>query len=277
MQFKCTWVNSKLEEEKELILYPSKKGLVADLLEEAKKQVELSENGSGKLRLLEIINYKIFAVQREDMPLDSLANAGTKSFRIEEIPIDELEIADDELLIPVAHFQKEIFSNFGVPFLLKIKHKEPFQKVKERIQKKLEVPDKEFERYKFALIVMGRPQPITDEMDYHINLPDFLPHPQTGISFLQPCSSSAAANLFCWANVHSVFCQCTNIYAFSPVLSRKKKWGNNNHLDIQSPAIFVVGCFCGLCTLSDRNVLGLSYALHFLRFVVFLPPCFFIF
>ncbi|GIY89443.1 ubiquitin carboxyl-terminal hydrolase 7 [Caerostris extrusa] len=179
-QFKCTWVNSKLKEEKELVLYPSKNGIVADLLEEAKKQVEMSENGSGRLRLLEIISYKIFAVQREDMPLDSLANAGTKSLRIEEIPNGELEIADDELLIPVAHFQKEVFSTFGVPFLLKIKHKEHFLKVKERIQKKLEVPDKEFERYKFAIIVMGRQQSINEEIDYYINLPDFLPHAQTG-------------------------------------------------------------------------------------------------
>ncbi|XP_035215475.1 ubiquitin carboxyl-terminal hydrolase 7-like [Stegodyphus dumicola] len=178
-QFKCTWVNSKLKEEKELVLYPSKNGFVADLLEEAKKQVELSDNGSGRLRLLEIISYKIFAVQREEMPLDSLGNGSARSIRIEEIPKDELEIADDELLIPVAHFQKEVFSTFGVPFLLKVKHKEPFCKIKERIQKKLEVPDKEFERYKFALVVMGRPQIIEDK-DYHINLPDFLPHPQTG-------------------------------------------------------------------------------------------------
>lgn len=48
-QFKCVFVGPKLEE-KELILYPNKNGTVADLLEEAKKQVELSENGSGKLR-----------------------------------------------------------------------------------------------------------------------------------------------------------------------------------------------------------------------------------
>ncbi|XP_054712852.1 ubiquitin carboxyl-terminal hydrolase 7-like isoform X1 [Uloborus diversus] len=179
-QFKCTWVNIKLKEEKELVLYPSKNGTVADLLEEAKKQVELSENGSGRLRLLEIISYKIFAVQREDMSLDSLGNPGTKSLRIEEIPQDELEIADDELLIPVAHYQKEVFSTFGVPFLLKIKHKDAFKDVKLRIQKKLEVPDKEFERYKFAIVVMGRPQIVADDSDYHVNLSDFLPHSQSG-------------------------------------------------------------------------------------------------
>ena len=37
--------------QKDLVLYPSKNGSVADLLEEAKKQVELApEGGSGKLR-----------------------------------------------------------------------------------------------------------------------------------------------------------------------------------------------------------------------------------
>ncbi len=40
------------------------------------------------------------------MSLDNLSNTGTRSLRIEEIPKEELEIADDELLIPVAHFQK---------------------------------------------------------------------------------------------------------------------------------------------------------------------------
>lgn len=67
-------------------------------------------------RLLEIISYKIFAVQREDMSLDSLSNTGTRSLRIEEIPKDELEIADDELLIPVAHYQK-VCKNHVVIFL----------------------------------------------------------------------------------------------------------------------------------------------------------------
>lgn len=180
-QFKCMWVNSKIKEEKELVLYPSKNGTVADLLEEAKKQVELAENGSGRLRLLEIISYKVFAVQREDFPLDNLNNpAGTKSLRIEEIPRDELEMSDDELLIPVAHYHKEVFSTFGIPFLLKLKHKEPFCKVKERIQRKLEIPEKEFERYKFTIVIMGRPQVIGEDSDYHVNLPDFLPHPQSG-------------------------------------------------------------------------------------------------
>jgi len=42
--------------------------------------------------------------------------------RIEEIPRDEVNLADDEMLIPVAHFHKDIFSSFGIPFFIKVKH-----------------------------------------------------------------------------------------------------------------------------------------------------------
>lgn len=171
-QFKCVWVNSKLKEEKELVLYPNKTGSVKDLLEEAKKQVELAEDGTGKLRLMEVISYKIFTIQREDVALDSLNQANSKTYRIEEIPREDLVVSDDELVVPCAHFQKEIFSTFGVPFLLKIKHREPFSKVKDRIQRKLDVPDKEFEKYKFAIVVMGRAQFIEDS-EYVVNLSDF--------------------------------------------------------------------------------------------------------
>lgn len=49
-QFKCVYLGPKIKEEKELILYPNKNGTVADLLEEAKKQIEFSEGSTGKLR-----------------------------------------------------------------------------------------------------------------------------------------------------------------------------------------------------------------------------------
>jgi len=51
---------------------------------------------------------------------------------------------------------QEIFSTFGVPFLLKVKQNEPFSKVKDRIQKKLEIPDKEFEKVNIKRIMSRR-------------------------------------------------------------------------------------------------------------------------
>ena len=122
--------------QKELVLYPDKNGCVADLLSEARKQVNLTENGSGKLRLvpyviknifnlltpvqyrflestlflpfrlLEVIGFKIFNVQKDDISLEHLNSAGTKLYRIEEIPPEDLQVAEDELVVPCAHFQK---------------------------------------------------------------------------------------------------------------------------------------------------------------------------
>lgn len=182
-QFKCIWLGLKMKEEKELILYPNKNGTVADLLEEAKKQVELSEDGSGKLRIVEVNCNKLVPGPKEDVLLDTLNLTSTKTYRIEEIPKEEACLQDDEMLVPCAHYHKEVFSTFGTPFYVKIKHGEPFNRVKERIQKKISVPEKEWEKYKFAIVSIGRPQYVTDE-EYNINLQDFKLHPTQSKFFL---------------------------------------------------------------------------------------------
>lgn len=67
-------------------------------------------------RLLEIISYKILTVQKEDLALENLVVGGTKTYRIEEIPADEVNMAIDEMLIPVAHFQKVIKDVLRISF-----------------------------------------------------------------------------------------------------------------------------------------------------------------
>ncbi|XP_044253293.1 ubiquitin carboxyl-terminal hydrolase 7 isoform X1 [Tribolium madens] len=175
-QFKCLYVGPNVFEEKELILYPNKRGTVSDLLEEAKKQIEFGEGSTRKLRFTEVSCNKVALGPKEDTPLDHLVINAAKVYRIEEVPRDELQINEDEMLISCAHFQKEVFSTFGSPFLFKIKQGEPFTKVKERIQKRLGVPDKEFEKYKFSIVAMGRQQVLQDE-EYVVNLADFRPLP----------------------------------------------------------------------------------------------------
>lgn len=176
-QFKCVYLSPKLKDEKELILYPSKGGTVADLLDEAKKQVELTEGGSNRLRLTEVSSNKVSLGPKEDTSLDALAICTNKVFRIEEVPLDEVHIADDELLVSCAHFYKDIYATFGTPFLIKIKQGEPFGRVRERIQKKLNLPEKEFEKFKFAVISMNRPSFFSDD-EALINLNEFRPQTQ---------------------------------------------------------------------------------------------------
>ena len=71
-------------------------------------------------RLLEIINSKIFSVQGDDVRLDSIHTGGSKLYRVEEVPHDEVTLGEHQALIPVAHFHREMFTTFGVPFILKI-------------------------------------------------------------------------------------------------------------------------------------------------------------
>ncbi|XP_018020606.1 ubiquitin carboxyl-terminal hydrolase 7 [Hyalella azteca] len=187
-QMKCVYINERSKEEQELVLYPNKNGTVADLLAEARKQIPALVAGaeaganmnnpatpplptSAKLRLVEISSCKITQVPPENMSLEALTSAGTRTYRVEEVPPGELPLAEDELQIPVAHFSKEPYSTFGSPFLIKVKQGETVPSVMERIQKKLEVPDKEFEKYRLAIVIMGR-HSFLSEGD-HLNLVDF--------------------------------------------------------------------------------------------------------
>ncbi|XP_031217985.1 ubiquitin carboxyl-terminal hydrolase 7 isoform X2 [Mastomys coucha] len=174
--FKCIWLNSQFREE-EITLYPDKHGCVRDLLEECKKAVELGDKASGRLRLLEIVSYKIIGVHQEDELLECLSPATSRTFRIEEIPLDQVDIdKENEMLITVAHFHKEVFGTFGIPFLLRIHQGEHFREVMKRIQSLLDIQEKEFEKFKFAIVMMGRHQYINED-EYEVNLKDFEPQP----------------------------------------------------------------------------------------------------
>jgi len=192
-QFKCVWVNSKLKEERELLLYPNKSGTVADLLEEAKKHLcenvygtpTLSPDGSGRLRLLEITSNRIIQISKEDVLVECLNTTTSKSYRVEEIPKDEIDLEANEFLMPVAHFHKEPILTFGTPFLLKIRQKELLSQIKSRIQKKLDVSDKEFEKYKFALVCGSRAQYFNETVDYPVSKEEFQMHVTSNVQAMQ--------------------------------------------------------------------------------------------
>lgn len=85
-----------------------------------------------------------------------------KMYRIEEIPRDEANLTEDEMIIPVSHFFKDVFNLFGIPFYVKTKQGEPLGALKERIQKKCAVSDKEWEKVK-TFVVLNRPPPSQNE------------------------------------------------------------------------------------------------------------------
>jgi ubiquitin carboxyl-terminal hydrolase 7 len=174
-QFKCIWISANLKQEKEISLMPHKKGNVKDLLTECRNELlreelitqqQFDDQANFHLRLVEIVASKIHRIIKEETPIDLLDSSTTlnKFFRCEQILPEEFSVfsnaaaslvagcggtANEEYLLPVAHFTKEIYATFGSPFLLKIKHNEPFKEIKKRIQRKLDINDKEFSTVSF--------------------------------------------------------------------------------------------------------------------------------
>ncbi|XP_026805459.1 ubiquitin carboxyl-terminal hydrolase 7 isoform X1 [Rhopalosiphum maidis] len=150
---KIIWCGPKLKDEKEIILYLNKNDTsCTHFYEVLHDSVELSPEGSGKFRTLEIMSAKISKWFNPGIKMPDIATVfPAKYYRVEEVPKDELELSENELLVPVNHFSKEVYSTFGTPFLIKIIHEETLADVKERIVNKTGILDKELEKYKFAI------------------------------------------------------------------------------------------------------------------------------
>uniref|UniRef100_A0A161ZXS1 ubiquitinyl hydrolase 1 n=1 Tax=Daucus carota subsp. sativus TaxID=79200 RepID=A0A161ZXS1_DAUCS len=121
-----------------------KKSTVGDLLDEIKTKVELS-HPNAELRLLELLHHKIY-----------------------KIPEEEKNFGPHERLIHVYHFITETaqnqlrIQNFGEPFFLVVHVADTLAEIKMRIQKKLSVSNEEFSKWKFASVLMGRPEYLMD-------------------------------------------------------------------------------------------------------------------
>ncbi|PAA90249.1 hypothetical protein BOX15_Mlig023590g1, partial [Macrostomum lignano] len=169
--FKVTWVTPKLREDRELTVSPPKDGTVADLLEEVRHQ--LPSPPQGRLRLLEVSHSRIFSEHSRDLPLIRLQPS--KSLRAEEVPPDELQVGPNELVVYAAHFNKDTYNQFGVPFTVKIRDGEQFSALKSRIQKRLEVPDSEMEKWRFAIVSSRGPNWLENEEQTIVKLSYFKP------------------------------------------------------------------------------------------------------
>lgn len=63
-----------------------------------------------------------------------------------------MTIGENEVLLSASHFERLPGNTFGVPFLVKITDGETVGDIKLRVQKMLNVPDKDFEKFKFSLV-----------------------------------------------------------------------------------------------------------------------------
>ncbi|KAK8918564.1 Ubiquitin carboxyl-terminal hydrolase 13 [Platanthera zijinensis] len=143
-----------------------KSSTVADVINNLKTKVELS-HPDAELRLLEVFYHKIYKIFPLTERIESI-NDQYWTLRAEEIPEEEKNLGPDDRLIHVYHFMKDPNQNqmqvinFGEPFFLVIHDGETLAEIKLRIQKKLQILDEEFSKWKFALLSLGRPEYIED-------------------------------------------------------------------------------------------------------------------
>ncbi|KAG6744903.1 hypothetical protein POTOM_051544 [Populus tomentosa] len=171
-----------------------KQSTVGDVINELKTKVELS-HPNAELRLLEVFYHKIYKIFPPNEKIENI-NDQYWTLRAEEaslfspcsdisqsmvkyylkcegighecIPEEEKKLGPQDRLIHIYHFTKESgqnqmqVQNFGEPFFLAIHEGETLAEVKMRIQKKLQVPDEEFAKWKFAFLSLGRPEYLQD-------------------------------------------------------------------------------------------------------------------
>ncbi|PKA50906.1 Ubiquitin carboxyl-terminal hydrolase 12 [Apostasia shenzhenica] len=144
-----------------------KNSTVADVINDLKSKVELS-HPNAELRLLEVFYHKIYKIFPPSEKIENI-NDQYWTLRAEEIPEEEKNLGSQDRLIHVYHFMKDPnqnqtqqVQNFGEPFFLVIREGETLAEIKVRIQKKLQVPDEEFSKWKFAFLSLGRPEYLQD-------------------------------------------------------------------------------------------------------------------
>ncbi|XP_019427988.1 PREDICTED: ubiquitin carboxyl-terminal hydrolase 13-like isoform X3 [Lupinus angustifolius] len=143
-----------------------KQSTVEDVINYLKSKVDLSHPGA-ELRLLEVLYHKIYKVFSLNDMIDNI-NDQYWTLRAEEVHEDEINLGPHDRLIHVYHFMKDTaqnqvqVQNFGDPFFLVIHEGETLADIKLRIQKKLQVPDEDFFKWKFAFVSLGRPEYLQD-------------------------------------------------------------------------------------------------------------------
>ncbi|KAI3902886.1 hypothetical protein MKX01_040113 [Papaver californicum] len=143
---------------------------LGDLLNDLKTKVELS-HPVAELRLLEVFSnkiHKIYPLYEKIMQIND--HYWMMTLRAEEIPEEEKNLGPQDCLIHVYQFTKDEYhvKTFWEPFLLVIHEGKTLDAVKLCIQKKLQVPDEEFAKWKFAIFPWAswlRPAAYLEDLD----------------------------------------------------------------------------------------------------------------
>jgi len=168
---KVVWTGINNKEESTYPFLLPRTSNVNDLCSELAKCVKLTPDGTNKIRVFQIS--KDGKRQEEYTGNEMIGNIhdNTELFA-EEVPQEELEalsVPEKEKIVMVYHFHREPSRAHGVPFRFVIKPGEKFADTKKRLAARMQVLEKDWAKYRFALI-----QEVTFKQPTHINDEDIL-------------------------------------------------------------------------------------------------------
>lgn len=162
---KIIWTGIHNREEATYPFLLPKTSMIHELADHLAKGVTLTPGGTNKIRVFEVS--KDGKTQKEFTGSEMIGNIPDPvELYAEEIPREEFEASEMDKVISVFHFHKEVSRTHGVPFRFVVKPQERFADTKKRLQARLGVSDKEFSKFRFALIQVAtfkQPSYIEDE------------------------------------------------------------------------------------------------------------------
>ncbi|KAF9979100.1 hypothetical protein BGZ73_006337 [Actinomortierella ambigua] len=151
---KVTWLGPGMKEEVHELLLP-RNSILQALLEAMLPRIKLSSGGSQKLRIFGTYSNKIVRDFAFSDPLALVHDSQT--LYMEELPLEEVEMGEEDQVILCFHFTGDPSRTHSVPFRMVIKKDEPFGEMKQRIRARIGLNEKDFAKVKF---VLHRSQPV---------------------------------------------------------------------------------------------------------------------
>ncbi|KAI9357685.1 ubiquitin carboxyl-terminal hydrolase 5 [Zopfochytrium polystomum] len=132
-----------------------------EVVEEMRPKLPLDTQGTGRLRLFEVNNFKIHKVFGDEDFISTIGDFST--IYVEETPAEELTATENDRSVNVFHFNKEVMRTHGIPFRFIIKDREPFSATKQRLLNRLGITEKEAAKVKFFYVAaFSRPKLLED-------------------------------------------------------------------------------------------------------------------
>jgi ubiquitin carboxyl-terminal hydrolase 7 len=147
---KITWLSEGITKETPYDVLVPKIGNIEELIQALVKKAQIpDEEEGGRIRVYEVNSNKFYREPSREHLVSNL-NEYTQIFA-ERVPEEE-QNADDNNFIPVFHFQNETNRVHGVPFKFLLIQDEPFADTKKRLEKRVGLKGKNFEKVKFAVV-----------------------------------------------------------------------------------------------------------------------------